>query len=568
MRQALLLAAIFLLCTPPAARAGIEDAVIEACAGPTGQLRLAGEGCRPSERPLAWQRGGGVFVHDALGRPLGRSMARVGSFVLIYIDGLGGRLLLHAERGAPFPTSIAFSEPDCQGIGLGGGIPGDLIAPTESGPLYLVTDRVLTTRSESRRIGDFCQNFRSSIFNFKEVVPFTGDLGFTPPVPVPLRFGSGPLGEIADEFVHACARARGQLRLAEGPEECGPAERAFAWQRLGGLRVYDGLGRDVGAALGTNVEGTHGIFLAESGVWIEPDPLSGALAEPFLRGYSEPDCQGESFLLEFWRQPAGKVFADREPGAFVVNTPEVLQDASFRSVRSFFGACQNESGTESGLHLAPYTGPLPELPLPVPLVVGFPGSPVANPAGPALPPGLLHACAGPEGRLRTADAGAACLRSERALRWPVRGGLRALDAHGNELGAFLERAASPVIGETMRIIDDASGLRFGVQLFDGQLGDDQTIVSVELSFTERGCRGTAFRFFESQVGQVFPFESRLLVGTRLAPLVQRSVRRALSACELRTLFPTPFLSTVVEDFTGVVPFPLPVATPLLVGPGN
>jgi hypothetical protein len=567
VRRCCFLLSALLLAAPAALRALPGDAVIEACAGPGGQLRLSGEGCRPAEEPFAWQRGGGAWVHDAEGRPLGRSVGREGSFVRVYLDGLGLRAVLNGTRGGLLTTQIGFSEPDCQGVALGGGTPGDLVAPTETGPLYVVTERVIRMTRRSRLIGTTCQNLSPATFDFQEIVPLTGELGFTLPVTVPLQFGSGPLGPIAEELVHACARPRGRLRLAEGPDACLSGEDPLAWQRLGGLRVYDGLGRDVGAALGTNVVGTHGILLTESGVWIEPDPLSGVVAEPTTRAYAAPGCQGESFLLEFFQPAAGKVFAGSTPGAFVVTTAERLQDASYRSLRRF-GACQETSGTDDGLRLVPYTGPLPELPLPAPLVVGFPGSPTANPAGPALPAALLHACAGPDGRLRAVDEGVACLPSERALRWPVRGGLRAQDAHGNELGAYLERASSNVVRDTMRIVDDASGLRFGVQHVGGQLSDDETVVSAELSYDAPFCRGTAFRFFEADVGHVFPFDGGLVVGTRLAPLVQRSARRTGSACEARTLFPEPFLSTVVEDFTGVVPFALPVATPLLVGPGN
>jgi hypothetical protein len=166
------------------------------------------------------------------------------------------------------------------------------------------------------------------------------------------------------------------------------------------------------------------------------------------------------------------------------------------------------------------------------------------------------------------EEGERCRASEHALRWPRRGGLRALDAERRELGAFLEVPRSNTTGETMRVIDDASGLRFGVRLDNGQLGDDRYAVPVEISFTGPQCTSTAFRWNESIAGLVFPFEGFLGVGIRIEALPQRS-KFVNGACIPGSVFvDRPVLSTVVEAFSGVVPFSLPVPTPLLVGPGN
>jgi hypothetical protein len=110
MRRTLSMAAALLLSRLHASHAENGVVSVEACVGPAGQLRLAGNGCRPSERPIGWQRGGGVWVHDALGRPLGRSMDRDGFW--IHNDTAGPRVWISSFTGTPQTRSLSA---DCAG---------------------------------------------------------------------------------------------------------------------------------------------------------------------------------------------------------------------------------------------------------------------------------------------------------------------------------------------------------------------------------------------------------------------------------------------------------------------
>jgi hypothetical protein len=581
MRAALVLAPALWLGIPIGSHSESESAIVEACAGPTGELRLAREhACRSSERPFSWQRGGGVFVLDAEGRPLGRALDRDSFW--IHVDATGLRVAIDSFTGLPQAQSIVgFTEPDCEGVAVGSirQAAGDVVGYDLRDRLLVGSERILESATVRSEVGNgrSCRNLvapRTTFGAVREVAVLeAGALGFELPVALPMRFGTGPLAEIDEEIVDACVAPGGRLRLSDAGSSCRSNETPVSWQRLGGLRVYDGTGRDVGAALGTFRRGAElAILLPASGAWIQPNPFTGELEQPFSRGWSEPDCRGDSFAFDFFLLSSGRVFADTTPGAFVVATNENVLDAPILSRRVQGGACSNIPGTIRGHPLVPYHGAVPELPLPVPLVVGFPGSPLANPEGPALPLGFVSACAGPDGRLRVVPEGAACRQSEQALRWPLRGGFRALDANGLELGAFFENPDpdSGLSTDTMAIIDDVSGLRFGVQIQDGALGKDFTGGLLgEVSYTGPFCNGTAFLLEDARVGWVFPFRGRLLVGTRLEPLVERSLHESeLAGCSARSLFPDPIPSTHLEPFTGVVPFALPVATPLRLGSGH
>lgn len=574
MRATLALAATLFLAMPSGSQ-GAGSALVEACVGPGGDLRLAGDGCHASERPFAWQRGGGVWVHDALGRPLGRSLDR--DLFWMRVDATGLRVAMSPHSGLPLPLgSIRFSERDCQGIAVGslGRAAGDVVGHGLRDRLIVATDRVLPSVTVQSEVlfGISCRNLSApeTMATVRELALLEPHaIGFELPVPLPMRFGTGPLGEIDEEIVEACVGPRGRLRIPDAGAGCRPAEQTLSWQRLGGLRVYDGLGRDVGAPIGTIANTTGlGILLPASGAWIEPVPLTGTLGPPPARFFAEAGCQGESVIAEdFRRQSSGRVFADATPGEFVIATDEIVE-MEVRSVR-FQVECRAQFGPVSGHRAARYDGPLPELPLPIPLVVGFPGSPVADPDGPEIALGFVDACAGPAGQLRVIEEGTPCRPSEHALRWPRRGGFRALDASGRELGAFLENPdpQSGVSGDAMRIIDDASGLLFAVEAASGELGKDFVGVVSEVSFTAPFCSGTPFLLSDSRVGFVFPFLGQLWVGRRLEPLGEASFHDFVG-CAPRSLFSEPRLSTRLAPFTGVVPFPLPVETPLLLGPGN
>jgi hypothetical protein len=577
MRRTLWLALALLPHAPLPSYAQSDAVIVEACVGPTGQLRLAGDGCRASERPFSWQNGGGVWVHDAEGRPLGRSMDRDGFW--IHLDATGLRVWINAFTGIPQTRSLLFfTERDCQGFSTTSvnDAPGDVIADPPGPALLVATERILpsvTVRSELL-FASSCRNLTAPrvLGNVRELAALDESaLGFVLPAALPLHFGTGPLGPIEEEIVGACLGLGGQLRLAEAEETCRPSERSLAWQRLGGLRVYDGTGRDVGAALGSVASRAEiGILLRAGAGWIEPDPLTGVLA-PINRFHAERDCEGQAFVFDFWLRNAGQVFPDDTPGEFIVAAAENVRDMPYSSVRSGSGVCSNQSGLLSGGHpLVPYDGPMPELPLPVPLVVGFPGSPLANPEGPAIPLGFVDVCAGPDGQLRVIEEGALCRGSQRGLRWPRRGGLRALDAQGRELGAFLENPDpdTPVSSDAMVIIDDTSGYRFAVRVADGNLEKEFPGGALgDIGYTGPSCTGTPFLSGDARVGFVFPFVEQLWVGTRIEPLQLRSVRQRFG-CQDWPTFPGPFLSTRIEPFTGVAPFALPVATPLRVGPGN
>ena len=217
MRRWLLPSLALLLLSPAAALShGGTPPRIRTCVGPSGHVRLAHGACQRWERPLSWQRGGGVWLHDAEGRPLGRSIADpVGAWVYVERGGLRVRLDPISGTVRSPESIISFDEPDCQGNGFGGFAPGNLIATSETSPLFLVTERVLeNVTRHSRRIGDACQNLSPSpITRSLEVVPFTGELPFELPVRTPLGFGTGPLGEIREELIDACAGPHGFLRI-------------------------------------------------------------------------------------------------------------------------------------------------------------------------------------------------------------------------------------------------------------------------------------------------------------------------------------------------------------------
>jgi hypothetical protein len=119
----------------------------------------------------------------------------------------------------------------------------------------------------------------------------------------------------------------------------------------------------------------------------------------------------------------------------------------------------------------------------------------------------------------------------------------------------------------MVIVDDASGLRFAVRVSDGNLEKEFPGGALgDIDYAGPSCTGTPF-LGDARVGFVFPFAGQLWVGTRIEPLQRRSVRQRFGGQNWPN-FPGPHLSTRIEPFTGAVPFPLPVATPLRMGPGN
>ena len=112
------------------------------------------------------------------------------------------------------------------------------------------------TVTRSRRYfadGDCDSSFQKSVVGYVPAEPFAGDLGFrfplTPPV-VPGFPGSpfaNPEGDAPGSGVfHACVGAAGRLRAADEAGACPHAELPLAWERRGGLHVFDASGADLG----------------------------------------------------------------------------------------------------------------------------------------------------------------------------------------------------------------------------------------------------------------------------------------------------------------------------------
>jgi hypothetical protein len=574
------------IATPTADPDGSGD-VIHGCVGRSGWLRVAPgpSDCRVPERPLAWHARGGIRLLDGAGRVLGRAVPHHSGYrvlfdeaneILIHLDTLTG------EPRAPALSPMLFSGPGCT---------GELFTNDFRRTGLLVPDRRDRSRwlfvTAQRLVDPVYRSTYSSIYCFERsppqmipqalaVVPFEiAELSVDIPVSVPLSLGSGHLGAIdGDEVVHACVAPNGRIRIVEPGDTCRPSEDPTAWQRLGGLRVFDGDGRDIGAWVG-EYSGLHEIYHPGEQVWFRVAPMTGNLFERGEISYSERDCRGQAWVEVRFQSVAGRLLRDPlAAGEFLRVMPRRQEVLRVRSQARPGEPCEDVDRVITALAADPFEGDLGfDFPLPPPLVPGFPGSPVADPGGDGPEPGILHACASPSGELRVVADASACRSPERALSWPRRGGLRVLAGADTDLGAVsswhLEWSAATDL-ESRVFVDDDSGIRFAVDARNGALDDEiSSYWSRAVRFSESDCRGIPFRL-SFTTGHVFPNETGsptgLFIGTRESrELVSRSFTRPIGPCMEETISWSLYPRTVVEPFEGSIPFDSPVPLPIHVG---
>jgi hypothetical protein len=308
-------------------------------------------------------------------------------------------------------------------------------------------------------------------------------------------------------------------------------------------------------------------------VWFSVSQKTGVFhgAEPVF--YTERGCRGDRFTA--LTGAAGQLLRDPLGGDFIVNRGPITDEVAVASYAWLkdLGCVESPDTVRNVVAVEPFDGELGfDFPLVVPLVPGFPGSPVANPGSAAPGTGVFHACASPSGPLRALRDRARCRGTD--LSWEMRGGLRVFDAMGRDLGAYVNW----VYGKSAKArvaLDDASGLRFAIDEVTGELGGEP-FASSSLYFEHDDCTGRAFRSGSGHVevvGLVIASSpagspTGLYVGTRL---VEGGIVRSRgsssstgeSNCYLLPDRPRVLgFSTEFEPFVDELPFALPVQTPL------
>lgn len=561
-----------------------EGNVVHACEGPSGALRLVRDPsiCGRQETPLAWQKRGGLRLRDASGRDLGR-LRPDEQFVVRHdptglsfeIDSLGGTL-----ASPVFALELFFAAPGCLGtphLRSTDAESGTLVPdPRAEDAILAVTQRIASRfvfGSRYARAGG-CRDGPGGISQgAAEAEPFAGDLGFSFPVPVPLRVTTGiaPAPELAGT-IHACVGPDGVLRRVRSGDGCRRNEAPDAWLRLGGLRVFDGRGREVGLLMWRFIR--YAVYVPEHGVWFDTHPLQGELGSDFLY-FAEPGCSGPA--ARRFSGKADQLLRAPAPGTvLLVDSGRRRSEFRYLSSASSVG-CVDAAGTlADAVELDSFEASLGfEFPLSLPLVPGFPGSPVADPGGEAPGTGVLHACVGRRGLLRTVDGTADCRRLEQPFAFERRGGSRVFDAEGGDLGAYAATSLRSVVEQRVAV-DDATGLRVALDELTGDLGYEP-FDNGGIYFENADCTGRAFS--ESTItglvirGNPSGSPTGLFVGT--PDLVERAQVKSFSQLRLDGTFscggvlPSPAtlpgLSTELAPFEDELPHPVPVATPLHVG---
>lgn len=570
-------------CVPPRPPLA-EGNVVHACEGFAGVLRLVRDPgrCGPRETPLSWQKRGGLRLLDASGRDLGR--LRPDEQYVVRHDATGLSFELNSLDGSleagVFVLELFFEAPGCQGVAhvrTTDAESGALVPdPRAAGAMLAVTDRVAPGFAFASRYAraSGCRDSGGRISQgAAEAEPFAGDLGFSFPVPVPLRVTAElpPAPELG-ETIHACVRRNGLVRRVRPGDGCRRFESPDSWLRVGGLRVFDGSGRALGLLMWRFIR--YAIYVPEHGVWFDTHPLQGRLDTGFLF-FAEPGCSGPA-ARRFGRA-AGELLAAPAPGAPpFVDSGRRRADFSFLSSWSSAG-CRDAPGVlADAAELDVFEGDLGfEFPLTLPLVPAFPGATAVDPAGEAPGTGVLRACAGLLGLLRAVPSAADCGRFELPFAFERRGGLRVRDAAGVDLGAYAATSSRSPFRQRISV-DDATGLRVALDDQTGDLGVEP-FGSGGIYFENADCTGRAFR--DAAItglvirGHPAATATGLLVGT--ADLVQGAQVRAFSqslqdggfSCGevLPSPATLPTLATELAPFEGELPFLVPVAAPPRVG---
>jgi hypothetical protein len=176
--------------------------------------------------------------------------------------------------------------------------------------------------------------------------PFTGDLGFTFPVPPPVvpGFPGSPLADPDGNapgtgVFHACVGPTGRVRAADGSGACLPAESPLAWERRGGLRVFDAAGTDLGtlttpsAALDDESGLRFGLHFLSAR--FDEDPGLSIPADVF---FDELECRGPAFVDRPWAGLVVERLAG--PPAYFVGTTRLVTAHPSRSTLLSGQDCQ------------------------------------------------------------------------------------------------------------------------------------------------------------------------------------------------------------------------------------
>jgi hypothetical protein len=321
------------------------------------------------------------------------------------------------------------------------------------------------------------------------------------------------------------------------------------------------------------------IQVPAAGAWFEVNQHTGELVSEEPIFYTEPGCEGDRFTR--LNALEGQIFRDPLDGQRLLVARGQLPDevAVASSARARGPGCVESSDTvRHVVAIEPFDDELEfDFPLALPLVRGFPGSPVANPGGTAPSTGLFHACASESGPLRVLHDSARC--RGRALSWDPRGGLRVFDALGRDLGAFGGTSSRSVFVQYIAV-DDVSGLRYAIDGVTGQLGDEpfdnQGLYFENADCTGRAVRQSSYGNFDDVIGLVIassPAGSTTgrYVATRVVYDVEVRSRsqfsQELGEQRCSQFGPSPRLfriSTEFEPFEDEMPFTLPVPVPLRV----
>jgi hypothetical protein len=558
-----------------------EGNLVHACEGFGGLLRLVRDPsrCGPRETPLSWQKRGGLRLLDASGRDLGR--LRPDEQYVVRHDPTGLSFEINSLTGGleagVFVVQLFFAEVGCQGtahISFSDVAGGTLIPdPRQDGALLAVTNRVaprFAFASRFTRVGG-CRDLGGLISQgAAEAEPFVGDLGFSFPLPVPLRVTAElpPSPEIGGT-IEACVGRQGLVRRVRPGDGCRRFETPEAWLRLGGLRVFDGTGHALGLLMWRFIR--YAIYVPEHGVWFDTHPLQGLLGSDFLF-FAEPGCQGAA-ARRFGGRADQLVAAPAAGAVPYVDSGRRRADFAYLSSSSSAGCREGPGVLADAAELDPFEEELGfEFPLTLPLTPAFPGATAVDPDGEAPGTGVVRACVGLLGQPRFLLGGGDCLRFERSFGFERRGGLRVKDAAGADLGAYAATSSrSPFLQRVT--VDDTTGLRVTLDDQTGDLGVEP-FQSGGLHYENADCSGRVFASDRALTGLVIyghpaATPTGLLVGT--SDLVAGAQVRAFSqslgggSFSCGGILPSPAtlpgLSTELAPFEGELPFAVPVAAP-------